>query len=106
MVSRQDGLSSRWSLARMIFHRGDLSSGWYFSRQDGLSSGVSLIRIVSYKGCFSSGWSFIGVVSHQDGLSLGWSHQSGLSYRQVCVRRDGKSDEVQTGLCTARREER
>ena len=28
-----------------------------------------------------------------------------MRYRQVCVQRDRKSDEVQTGLCSARREE-
>ena len=41
--------------------------------QDGLSSGWSVIRVVSHQGGLSSGWSVIRMVSHQDGLSSGVS---------------------------------
>ena len=75
MVSQQEGLStvclsSAWSLNSIVFYQ-----------QHGFLSAWSFIRMVS----LSLRWSFIGMVSHQDGLSSAWSfirkvfHQEGLS---------------------------
>ena len=103
-ISHQGGLSSLWSLIRVVPHPGGFSSGWSLiivaSHWGGPSSGWSLIRVVSHhcglsllwplirvvphQGGFSSGWSLIRVVSHHRGLSSGWSliivasHQGGL----------------------------
>ena len=74
MVCHQGGLSSGWSIIRVVSHHGGLSSGW------------SLIWVVSHLGSFhqvvahqcglqdglSSGWSVVWVVFHEDGLSSGW----------------------------------
>ena len=75
MVSQQEGLStaclsSAWSLNSVVFYQ-----------QHGFLSAWSFIRMVS----LSLRWSFIGMVSHQDGLSSAWSfirkvfRQDGLS---------------------------
>ena len=63
MVSHQIGLSSGWSLIRIVFHHGGVSS----SNQDGLSSGWSLIRVVFRQ------VGLIRMVSHEDGFSSVWS---------------------------------
>ena len=54
-------------------------------QRGGLSSGRSFHRVVSHQGGLSTGWSLIMVVFQQCGLSSGWSfnrvlsHQGGLS---------------------------
>ena len=100
-ASCQGGLSSGWSLIRVVFCQSALSSVWYFisvafhqgalSHQSGtssvcsLSSGCSLINVVFHHGRISPGcslsskWYFtrvlslIWVLSHQGGISLGCS---------------------------------
>ena len=87
----EGGLSSGWSLLRVVFTRlvfrlGGLSSGWYF------------IRAVIHQGGLSSGWSFIRVVFHQGGPSSRWplssffkkflSGWSGWSFTRKVFRRD------------------
>ena len=78
--SHQGGLSSVWSLVRVISHQSGLSShgGGFSSHHGGLSSVWSLVRVISYQGdvssersiirVVSSGWSVIRVVFYQDGL--------------------------------------
>ena len=75
MISHQDGLSSGWSLIRVVSHQGDHSSGW------------SLIRVVSHHGGLSSGWSLIRVVSHQSGLSsvITGSQEHNMAVRSALV---------------------
>ena len=116
--SYQGGLSVWWSFIRVVFHQSGLLLGgfcivivkrpvlppcavdgrsrnplyyyYYFSSGWSLSSGLSIIRysfmrVVSHQGGLSSGWSLIRVVFPQGGLSSGWSflrvvsHQGGLS---------------------------
>ena len=55
MVFHQGRLSLGWSLIKVVFPQGGLSSRWVFSQ-----------------GGFSSGW------FNQGGLSSGWSNQGGL----------------------------
>ena len=67
-------LSSGWSLIRVVFHQlGFHLAFWAVSYQDGLSSVWSVIRVVCHQGGLSSAWSVIRVVCHQGGLSSGWS---------------------------------
>ena len=89
--SYQDGPSSKWSLIRVVFHHGrltsdDLSSRWVFIKM--VSHHGTLIRMVLHKSGLSSWqsltvvWSFIKVGWHEmvfyqgsfssDGLSSGW----------------------------------
>ena len=76
--SHQGGLSSGWSLVKVVSHQGGLLSRW------------SLIKVVSCQGGLSSGWSPIRVVSHQGGLLSGvllyftYSHK-GQRETLVCV---------------------
>jgi len=52
-ISHQCGLSSGWSLTRLVFNKGGLSE-WFLTRvlshQAGLSLGRSLTRLVSHQG--------------------------------------------------------
>ena len=83
------GLSSGWSLMKVVFHWSGLSSGWLFRRRifhpGGLTSRWSFTWVVFRPGGLSSGWSFFQVVFHQSGLSSGWSvmvvvsHPGGLT---------------------------
>ena len=98
VISHQSGLSSRWSVFRVVgfhhcvFHRSGLSSecltsGWSLIRE-------SFIRVVIHQGVFhqggdqgghssgslSSGWSFIRVVLRQSGLSSHNVHREGVCY--------------------------
>ena len=61
------GLSPTWSLimflVKVVFD--------HISRHGGLSSGWSLVKVVSNQGALSSGWSVMRVVPHQGGLSPG-----------------------------------
>ena len=79
---KEGGLSSGWSLLRVVFTRlifrlGGLSLGWYFIRtvlhQGGLSSGWSFLKAVFRHGGPLSRRSFIMVVLYQGGLSSWWS---------------------------------
>lgn len=63
-VFHQSGLSLGWSLVRLVFHQGDLSS-WAVFHQGG--------RAAFYQGGLSSGSSFIEMVFYRCGLSSGWS---------------------------------
>ena len=64
-----------WSLIRVI-SQGGLSSGWSLTRV--LSSGWSLIRVVSHQGGLTR------VVSYQGGLSSGWSLTKVVSHEGFC----------------------
>ena len=59
MVSYQGGLTSRWSLIRVVSHQGVVSH-W-----------GGLIRVVCHHGVLTSGWSLIRVVSHQGVFMMG-----------------------------------
>ena len=87
-LKERGGLSSGWSLIRVVSHQGGLSSGWSLnkvvSHQGGLSRRCSLIRVVSHQvvsqqSGLSTRWSLIRVVSQEGGLSSGCSQQGGLS---------------------------
>ena len=82
IIFHQGGLSSRWSLIKvvsqgvdshqgglsvMVFHQGGLSSGWSFIR---VVSVVIFIKVVSQQGGLIR-WSSIRVVCPQGGLSGG-----------------------------------
>ena len=95
VVSHQGGLSSGWSLIRVVSQQGALSSGC--SQQGGLSSvwyllGWSLsgwsftrlVRVVFHQGGLSSGWSLGRVVSRQGGLPSGWSLNR-VVFQQDCL---------------------
>ena len=67
MVSHQGGLSSGWSLLKVVSPQGGLSSRW------------SLLKVVSPQGSLSSGWSLLRVVSYQGDLSPGGYCASSLT---------------------------
>ena len=103
--SDNNGIFQECQHARVVFHQGRLSSGWYFVRlvpfQADISLEWSLNSVVFLQGGPSSGWYFIRVVPRQAGISSGWSlvrlvfHQDGPSsgwyFVRVVLRQGGIS---------------
>ena len=83
-VISQGGLSSGWSLIRVISAKGGLSSGWSLIRvifpQGGLSSVWSFISIICHQGHFSSGWSLVSIISRLFRVASGQNHLSSGSF--------------------------
>ena len=89
VVSHQSGLSSEWSLIRVVFnHQSDLSWEWSLIM-------VVIIRTVCHRGDLLRwsviGWSFIRMVchhsdlSHKSGLWSCYRHQDGVSSGPHCT---------------------
>ena len=83
MVCCQPGLSSIWSIVRLVFHQYGLSTAWshirMVCRQAGIASIWSVVRLVFYQYSPSSGWYCISMVCCQPGFSSG-GLSSGLSF--------------------------
>ena len=88
VVSCQGGMSSLWSIVRVVCSQCGLLSGWpviiMVLCQGGLSSLWSIVRVACHHGGLFSGWPVIMVVCCQGGPSSGWSvvrvahHHGGL----------------------------